>query len=177
MATTTTMTASAATSGIELTPYPAHSDHKTSPSPSAIPSAVQSDDDVDSGGDPILQASRAADSAVPEGGYGWVVVAGCFVLAWWVIGTAYSWGVIQGALVEDGLAPPSVLSFVGSLAAALIAALAIVNGRVVRRFGPRNAGLLGVALMGLSEVLSSFSVRNVGALFATSGVMMGLGVR
>lgn len=170
---TTTMTASAATSGIELTPYPPESDHKTSPSPSAIPSAVQSDAD-DSGGDPILQA---ADSDVPEGGYGWVVVAGCFVLAWWVIGTAYSWGVIQGALVEDGLASPSVLSFVGSLAAALIAALAIVNGRVVRRFGPRNAGLLGVALMGLSEVFSSFSVNNVGALFATSGVMMGLGVR
>ncbi|KAF6801090.1 monocarboxylate permease [Colletotrichum musicola] len=173
---TTTITASAATSGIELTPLPPQSNPKTSPSASAsaIPSAVQSDNENAS--DPILQASLAADSSVPEGGYGWVVVAGCFVLAWWVIGTSYSWGVIQGALVEDGLATPSVLSFVGSLAAALIAALAIVNGRVVRRFGPRNAGLLGVALMGLSEVLSSFSVKSIGGLFATSGVMMGLGV-
>ncbi|KAF6797515.1 monocarboxylate permease [Colletotrichum sojae] len=172
---TTTITASAA-SGIELTPLPPQSNPKTSPSASAsaIRSAVQSDNE--SAGDPILQASLAADSAVLEGGYGWVVVAGCFVLAWWVIGTSYSWGVIQGALVEDGLATPSVLSFVGSLAAALIAALAIVNGRVVRRFGPRNAGLLGVTLMGLSEVLSSFSVKSIGGLFATSGVMMGLGV-
>lgn len=36
--------------------------------------------DVDS----VLEASRVADTAVPEGGYGWVVVAGLTVVAWWV---------------------------------------------------------------------------------------------
>ncbi|GKT62942.1 major facilitator superfamily transporter [Colletotrichum tofieldiae] len=167
MATTTT-TASASTSGIELHPLPAQISLKQYP----IPPTQPADD-----GDPILRASREADSAVPEGGYGWVVVGGCFVIAWWIIGTSYSWGVIQSALIDDGLGTPAVLSFVGSLAAALISATAIVNSRVMRRIGPRKTGLLGIALLGVSELLSSFAVKNVGAMFATSGVIMGLGMR
>ncbi|KAF4903146.1 Aspyridones efflux protein apdF [Colletotrichum fructicola] len=167
--TTATATASASTSGIELTPLPPQINQKS-------PGASVSQTDDDSSNDPVLQASRLADSSVPEGGYGWVVVTGCFVIAWWIIGTSYSWGVIQSALVDDGLATPAVLSFVGSLAAALISAMAIINSRVMRRFGPRRVGLLGIALIGLSEILSSFAVKNVGALFATSGFMMGLGM-
>ncbi|KAJ0316520.1 hypothetical protein COL5a_011559 [Colletotrichum fioriniae] len=167
--TTATASASASTSGIELHPLPANISQKPSP----FTSTSQSADDTT---DPILQASREADSTVPEGGYGWVVVGGCFVVAWWIIGTSYSWGVIQGALIEDGLGTPAVLSFVGSLAAALISALAIVNSRVMRRIGPRKTGLLGISLLGISELLSSFAVKNVGAMFATSGVIMGLGM-
>ncbi|KAJ0280788.1 hypothetical protein CBS470a_008600 [Colletotrichum nupharicola] len=129
--TTATATASASTSGIELTPLPPQINQKS-------PGASVSQTDDDSNNDPVLQASRLADSSVPEGGYGWVVVTGCFVIAWWIIGTSYSWGVIQSALVDDGLATPAVLSFVGSLAAALISAMAIINSRVMRRFGPRR---------------------------------------
>ncbi|KAK1475822.1 major facilitator superfamily transporter [Colletotrichum cuscutae] len=139
--TTATASASASTSGIELHPLPANVSQKPSPFPSTS-------QNVDDATDPILQASREADSTVPEGGYGWVVVGGCFVVAWWIIGTSYSWGVIQGALIEDGLGTPAVLSFVGSLAAALISALAIVNSRVMRRIGPRKTGLLGISLLG-----------------------------
>ncbi len=32
----------------------------------------------------ILEASRLADSTVPDGGYGWVVIASCAVLTWHV---------------------------------------------------------------------------------------------
>ncbi|KAK1595479.1 major facilitator superfamily transporter [Colletotrichum navitas] len=169
MATTTTTAsamASASTSGIELRPLPAQNTLNQHP----IPSTQPANDD-----DPILRASREADTAVPEGGYGWVVVTGCFVIAWWIIGTTYSWGVIQRALIDDGLGTPAVLSFVGSLATVLISALAIVNSRVMRRIGPRNTGLVGITLLGVSELLSSFAVTNVGALFATSGILTGLG--
>lgn len=127
--------------------------------------------------DHVLEASREADSTAPEGGYGWVIVAGGFVLLWWSLGTTYAWGVMQTALVADGLADPAVLSFVGSLQAALISALAIVNSLVVRKTGVRAAAMLGAACMGGSEILSSFTIHNVGALFFTSGVVMGIGVR
>ncbi|KAM0513314.1 hypothetical protein ACHAPE_007966 [Trichoderma viride] len=126
--------------------------------------------------DHVLEASREADSTVPEGGYGWAIVAGGFVLLWWSLGTTYAWGVMQTALVTDGLADPAVLSFVGSLQAALISALAIVNSLVVRKTGVRAAAMLGAACMGGSEILSSFTVHNVGALFFTSGIVMGMGV-
>jgi len=127
--------------------------------------------------DQIIHASRLADNAVPEGGYGWVVVGGCAIIGWWAVGTSYCWGVIQSALVEEGVSSPAVLSFVGSLATAFISALAIVTSRLTRLLGARYVGMTGILLIGLSEILSSFSVHNVGGLFATAGALMGLGMR
>jgi hypothetical protein len=125
--------------------------------------------------DPVLEASRLADSDVPEGGYGWVVVASCAILSWWTIGTSYSWGVIQGALVEQGLSTPAVLSFVGALGPTLLAAVAILNSRIMRIIGVRYTGMLGVSLIGLAEILAGFAVKSVPGLFITQGVLLGLG--
>lgn len=127
--------------------------------------------------DPVLAASRLADSSVPDGGYGWVVVLGCAVMTYWFVGSSYCWGIIQAALVKDGLSSPATLSFVGSLCMALISALAIINGRVTRVLGSRRTGMLGVAFLGVAELMSSFSVTNVAGLFATNGLVLGLGMR
>lgn len=107
----------------------------------------------------------------------WTVLAGCSVVAWWQIGIPYSWGVLEGALVEHGVGNAAVLSFVGSLAAALISALAIVNSRLMRLLGARWIGVIGITLVGLSCIISSFAFTNIGALFASSGVLLGLGIR
>lgn len=133
--------------------------------------------EAESSTDEILQASRLADSTVPDGGYDWVIVGSGAVMLWWALGTTYAWGVMQRALVEDGLSTPATLSFIGSLDAALMSALAIINSRLMRAIGMRNTAVLGVAVMGGSEILSSFAVKNLGALFFTSGVLMGTGVR
>lgn len=34
--------------------------------------------------DNVLESSRLADSTVPDGGYGWAVIAGCAVMTWHV---------------------------------------------------------------------------------------------
>jgi hypothetical protein len=127
--------------------------------------------------DTIIAASRLADSQVPEGGYGWVVIGACSVLTFWFVGTSYSWGVIQAALVKEKLSSPSTLSFVGSLTAAFIAILALVNARVIRKIGARNTALIGVLCLGGGGILSGFSTKNVGGLFVTTGVIMGIGCR
>jgi hypothetical protein len=44
---------------------------------------VQDDND-------ILEASRLADSTVPDGGVGWVVIAACGVVTFWFVGTFQS---------------------------------------------------------------------------------------
>lgn len=126
--------------------------------------------------DPVLEASRVADSAVPEGGYGWVAIGGCTVVTWWVVGTPYSWGVIQDALVSEGLSTAATLAYVGSLPSAMISTLAVVNARVVRTLGARMTAMLGVALLGVSQILSGFAVHNIGALFFTAGFLTGLGL-
>ncbi|KAI0191673.1 major facilitator superfamily domain-containing protein [Xylaria flabelliformis] len=128
-----------------------------------------------SSADPVLEASRLADSDVPEGGYGWVVVASCAILSWWTVGTSYAWGVVQGALVEGGLSSPATLSFVGALGPTLLAAVATLNSRIMRMIGVRYTGMLGAFLIGLAQILAGFAVKSVPGLFVTEGVLLGLG--
>ena len=127
--------------------------------------------------DTIVEASRLADESAPDGGYGWVIVAACSVMTFWFVGTTYSWGVIQDALVDSGLSKPSTLAFVGSLAVACNAAFAIVNARLVRAIGARKVAFLGIVLMGVGQILSGWVLKSVAGLFITAGCVMGYGVR
>ncbi|KAL2815650.1 MFS general substrate transporter [Aspergillus cavernicola] len=126
--------------------------------------------------DETMQASLAADSEVPDGGYGWVVIFSCAVITWWFIGTSYSWGVLQAALVKDGVSSSSTLAFVGSLAVACISFLGILNARLIRLLGTRMCAMLGVALLGTGEILSGFAMKSIGGLFVTAGAVMGVGI-
>lgn len=130
-----------------------------------------------SGEDEVLVASRLADSTVPDGGYGWVMITGCSVMTWWFVGTTYSWGVIQGRLVDKGVSSPATLSYIGSIAIASISFMAILNARIMRAIGAQRTGMLGIALLGLAELLSSFAVDSgsVAGLFLTSGILLGIG--
>ena len=126
--------------------------------------------------DSILQASRVSDSTVPDGGYGWAVVFGCSAMTFWFVGTTYSWGILQASLLQQNLSSASTLSFVGSVTAASISFLAIVNARVIRLLGARTTALLGMTLLALGEILAGFCTHNIGALFFTAGIIMGIGV-
>ncbi|KAJ7868783.1 major facilitator superfamily domain-containing protein [Mycena olivaceomarginata] len=118
----------------------------------------------------------AHESQVPDGGHGsWAVVFGCAVLTWWFVGSTYSWGLMQAALVKQGLSSASTLSFVGSSTAACISALGLINARVIRFLGARRTALLGISLIGLGQILSGFATLNIGALFVTFGAVTGIG--
>lgn len=125
----------------------------------------------------IVEASRIADATVPEGGYGWVVIAGCATLTWWYLGMSYSWGIMQSALVERGLSSASTLSFIGSLCVTFNSILALAHARFIRVVGTRQAALVGIVCLGGGTILSGFCTQNVGGLFFTSGVLTGLGTR
>ncbi|KAL3456487.1 major facilitator superfamily domain-containing protein [Aspergillus heterothallicus] len=127
--------------------------------------------------DQIMQASLVADSEVPDGGYGWVVISACAVITWWFIGTSYSWGIIQAALVKEGVSSASTLAFVGSLAVACISFLGVLNARLIRLLGTRACAVLGVALLSMGEILSGFALKSIGGLFVTAGAVMGVGIR
>ncbi|KAJ7480637.1 major facilitator superfamily transporter [Mycena latifolia] len=121
------------------------------------------------------QLAPSPEVQVPDGGYGWVVVFGCAILTWWFVGTTYSWGLIQAALVKQGLSSASTLSFVGSSTVACISGLALVNARVIRFLGAQKTALLGISLIGIGEILSGFATLNIGALFLTTGAITGIG--
>src|SRR5262245_6415176 len=54
-------------------------------------------------------------TAIPDGGYGWTMVACCSISAFWSNGIINCWGVLQSALLDSTLktVPTSTLSFVG----------------------------------------------------------------
>lgn len=144
--------------------------------------------DKDAQNDALLQASLAADSENPDGGYGWVVLFACVVIAWWYISISYTWGIFQIALLrqqqqqqqqQEGRQhiSASTLAFVGSLCPSFIASLAIPNAKLVRAVGPRATALIGMSVMGLGCILASFTTGHVGGLFVTFGVLCGVGNR
>ncbi|KAJ7182380.1 major facilitator superfamily domain-containing protein [Mycena crocata] len=145
--------------------------------PAANSSSIELDSRAGSTVTPEAQPAptQAFDDSQPEGGYGWVVVFACGVLSWWSVGTSYNWGLIQAALVKQGLSSPSTLSFVGSLTTASVSGFALINARVIRYLGAQRTALLGVFLVGLGEILSGFATLNVAALFVTTGAIAGLG--
>jgi len=159
-----------ANSRVEVIELPNEGTSASTPGDQSI-SAEPADDDY------IIRASLLADTDVPDGGYGWVVVGACRMMLFWAVGTAYSWGIIQAALVKQSVGSPSTLAFVGSLSTTWVALMAIVNARLIRKFGARAISITGVSLMALGQVLSGFTSRNVGGLFFTTGTLVGVGLR
>ncbi|RSH83142.1 uncharacterized protein EHS24_006801 [Apiotrichum porosum] len=130
-------------------------------------------------GEPQSEATAEANltDAIPDGGpEAWTMIACCTLLCFWFVGTSYSWGVLQAALVDRGLAPASTLAFVGSIAIAMLAVLAMLNSRGLSIIGARAMGMVGVCFMAFGQILASFATHNIAGLFMTAGVMMGIGV-
>lgn len=124
----------------------------------------------------ILQESLIADSEVPEGGYGWWVVFACAFLNFWGIGICYGWGIFQAALVAQGVSSPSTLAFVGSLMVAGTPFWGIFVARAVRKLGARLSAFVAISFLSSGAILSSFATNNVGVLFVTTGLLIGIGM-
>lgn len=142
--------------------------------PSAPDSTTADPNDSTAG---TTEEVRIEELPPPDGGFeAWLTVGCGATLSFWFIGVTYSWGVIQSALVEQHLAPASTLAFIGSLAVASLSLFGIINARLLRSIGARPMALAGTAFLSLSQILASFTTHNVGGLFVTAGVMMGIGV-
>jgi hypothetical protein len=135
------------------------------------PNAATTNDSIN-----IIQESLIADSEVQEGGYGWWVVFACAFLNFWGIGICYGWGIFQAALVEQGVSSPSTLAFVGSLMVAGTPFWGVFVARAVRKLGARLSAFVAIAFLSSGAILSSFATHNVGVLFVTNGLIIGVGM-
>lgn len=125
--------------------------------------------------DAVMHASLLADASAPDGGYGWIIVLASAIVTFWFAGLSYTWGVMQAALVSQmGYSAPT-LAFVGSLCPACIAIFAVLNARLIRVVGARWTAMSGMVMLGMGSILSGWSVGSVGGLFATFGVVGGVG--
>ncbi|KAF1976300.1 MFS general substrate transporter [Bimuria novae-zelandiae CBS 107.79] len=145
-----------------------------------LPDAIQISRTTESSRNPdeVPEDVAYSTTAIPDGGYGWVVVFCCSVTTFWNNGVINCWGVLQAALLDSTLhsVPTSTVSFVGSLGLALSAGLGIFVIQFMRWAGSQKTSMAGVCLISASLVGSSFCTSDVGGLFGTMGVMAGLGM-
>jgi MFS family permease len=87
--------------------------------------------------------------------YGWIVVAGAFLVLFMAYGTQYAFGVFFAALVDEFGWSRASLSGVFSLYAFTYAAFALVSGRLTDRWGPRAVIAVGGVLLGLGLIAMS----------------------
>src|SRR5690242_5307900 len=118
-----------------------------------------------------------AIEAVPDGGYGWTVVAACSFILFWINGYTTAWGVLQTAIVKSPNLQTNVrtITFVGSLYMACMVAFGIASIRVMRSFGIRRTGIVATMVFGLGLIATSFTLEHVGGLFCVAGLLVGIG--
>lgn len=118
-----------------------------------------------------------AITAIPDGGYGWIVVLSCSIIAFWFTGLSGAWGVVQSALLSSTLTgtPSSTTAFVGTLGIAICVSCGLLAVRLMQSIGVRAAAVLGISLLGLGALTSGFTTGNVAGLFQTYGVVLGVG--
>jgi MFS transporter, MCT family, solute carrier family 16 (monocarboxylic acid transporters), member 3 len=124
------------------------------------------------------EASPGANavSAIPDGGWSaWSSLIASALFTFWFNGINNSWGVMQAALFKQGLTSTSTLSFVGSLNITCCVMLSLLSVRFMRLIGARNAGLIGITMLGFGELTSSFTTSNIAGLFGTAGMLYGTG--
>ena len=117
-----------------------------------------------------------AVEAIPDGGYGWTVVASCFVLLLWINGYTTTWGVLQTAILESTNLHASIqtVTFIGGLYMACMVACGIVSDRLTRLYGIRYTSMSAIMLFGFGLVATSFTLDNLVGLFFAAGVLLGL---
>jgi len=122
--------------------------------------------------------AQFSTTAIPDGGYGWTIVASAAVITFWNNGLMNCWGILQTAMLNSTLShvPTATVSFVGALTLALGPACGLIAIRFSHRFGSRVTSISGVTLMGLGLICAGWSTENVGGLFVTVGVMSGVGI-
>lgn len=158
------------TQTVQLRPYtvtaPVDGDNRT-----------QSEEHIIQPNDEPEAGSTNISSAIPDGGYGWVVVASCSLMTFWFNGQAGSWGVIQTALLSSSLrgTPTSTITFVGSLSLCCAVTFGLFGVRLISILGSRYTALLGMGMIGLGEIAAGFVTSSIGGLFALVGVLVGVG--
>lgn len=131
-----------------------------------------------SNGNPLVEdeVPDHATSAIPDGGYGWTIVASCFVLLFWINGYTTAWGVLQAAIVQSPRLHTNIrtITFVGSLYMACMVAFGLASVRLSRQFGIRFTSLTATIFFGAGLIITSFTLEHLAGLFCVAGLLVGL---
>ncbi|KAK3825123.1 MAG: major facilitator superfamily domain-containing protein [Benniella sp.] len=113
----------------------------------------------------------------PDGGFGWAVVFGAFMIQFCCWGFNFSWGVFQQYYVENNVFPGATLSQIswsGGISTASVFLTCPFQTSMVSRFGLRPIIASGILISGSGMILASFA-KTVPELYLTQGLLYGFG--
>jgi MFS family permease len=109
-----------------------------------------------------------------DGGYGWVVVFGSFLIHVFADGFVYSFGVIAESLVKEFNASNAETSVILSLLTGLMLAAGPVASAICNRIGCRVTTIIGAVIASIGCALSYFATSMTYLIFSV-GIIMGTG--
>ncbi|KAG0347844.1 hypothetical protein BG004_006794 [Podila humilis] len=113
----------------------------------------------------------------PDGGFGWLVVFGAFMIQFCGFGFNFSWGVYQEYYLEAKTFPGATLSqvsWVGGIGASSVFLTTPFQASMTRLIGLRAMIASGALISGSGIILASFA-KELWQLYLTQGVLFGLG--
>ncbi|KAG0001088.1 hypothetical protein BGZ65_003813 [Modicella reniformis] len=105
-------------------------------------------------------ATTTAPVTYPEGGFGWLVVFGAFMIQFCCYGFAFCWGIYQEHFIQENIFPGSTLSqlsWVGGIAVSSVFITGPFQAPMVRHFGLRPVIAAGILISSSGLVLASFA--------------------
>ncbi|XP_043823986.1 monocarboxylate transporter 3 [Dromiciops gliroides] len=111
----------------------------------------------------------------PDGGWGWAVLLGCFVVTGFSYAFPKAVSVYFKALMKDFRVGYSDTAWISSIMLAMLYGTGPVSSILVNQFGCRPVMLAGGLLASSGMILASFTTSLV-QLYLTAGVLTGLGM-
>lgn len=118
---------------------------------------------------PIAYRPRALD-----GGYGWGVVLGSFLIHVFTDGFVYSFGVIAESLIKEFDSSNTVVSTILSLLTGLMLATGPLASAICNRIGCRITTIIGAIIASFGCAISYFATSMAFLIFSV-GIVMGTG--
>lgn len=113
--------------------------------------------------------------AIPDGGWGWVVVLSSFIISMIADGISFSFGLLYIEFLEEFQASKASTAWIGSLFIAVPLLSGPVMCALVDRYGCRSMTILGGIISTIGFVLASVSTT-IEMMMITFGVIAGLGL-
>ncbi|KAJ8309968.1 hypothetical protein KUTeg_011833 [Tegillarca granosa] len=110
----------------------------------------------------------------PDGGWGWMVVLGSFLLHVIADGIVYSFGVFYIEFLEYFGTGKGETSWVGSLVPGVTLTVGPLASALTNRYGCRKVTIIGAVIASIGFILSLFA-PNIYYLYVTFGILSGLG--
>ncbi|XP_030763172.1 monocarboxylate transporter 14-like [Sitophilus oryzae] len=111
---------------------------------------------------------------IPDGGWGWIVVAGCFFINLVADGVGSTFGLLNVEFLNEFKASNSATSLIGSLFLSVPLLLGPLGSALVDRYGCKYMTVIGSLVCSAGFIISSY-VRNIWLMYIAFGLISGVG--